>query len=59
MKKEHIIAVAGEKVIVTSDSVTFHKKLDAKTQVKIIQYCSKEGFFGDSRRIEVKILKNN
>jgi hypothetical protein len=59
MKKEHIIAVAGEKVIVTSDSVTFHKKLDAKTQVKIIQYCSKEGFFGDTRRIKVNVPKNN
>jgi len=57
MKKEHIITIAGEKVIVTSDSITFQKKLDNKTQVKIIQYCSKEGFFGDNQRIKINIPK--
>lgn len=59
MKKEHILAIAGEKVIVTSDSITFQKKLDTKTQIKIIQYCSKEGFFGDIRRIKVNVPKSN
>lgn len=57
MKKEHVITVAGEKMLVTPNSVTFNNPVDHDFTLKAVQYCSQEGFFEDNNRIKINTPK--